>query len=147
MIAQQVSYTMLVEALRLHAAEGIKRDAGWLAALADGRLRAALSCMHQELARSWTLADLAHAAGMSRTAFAQLFREKVGQPPIGYMSHRRLTVAARMLQDPNESVSLVASKVGYNSESAFSAAFKRKWGRTPREHMRNERDQSRTGRE
>ena len=76
LIAQQVAYTMLVEALRLHAAEDIEKDPGWLSALADVRLRAALSFIHREPARAWTLAALAHAAGMSRTAFAQLLRRR-----------------------------------------------------------------------
>ena len=122
---------MLVEALRLRLAENIERVPGWLAALADIRLRAALSSIHQEPARAWTLAGLAHVAGMSRTAFAQLFKEKVGKTPMQYLTHWRMTVAAKWLKDPAESVSSVAAAVGYNSESAFSAAFRRKMGRSP----------------
>ncbi len=136
LIAQQVAYMMLVEALRLHAAENIGKDPGWLYALADVRLRAALSSIHREPARAWTLAALAHAAGMSRTAFAQLFKEKVGKSPIGYLTHWRMTVAAKRLKEPNGSISSVASAVGYKSESAFSAAFRRDKGNSPREHIR-----------
>ena len=136
LIAQQIAYTMLVEALRLHLGQDIEKDPGWLAALADVRLRAALSFIHQEPARTWTLAGLTHAAGMSRTAFAQLFKQKVGKTPMEYLTHWRMTVAAKRLRDPRESVSSVASAVGYNSESAFSAAFRRMRGRSPREHIR-----------
>ncbi len=136
LIAQQVAYTMLVEALRLHAAEDIERDPGWLSALADVRLRAALSLIHREPARAWTLAALAHAAGMSRTAFAQLFKEKVGKAPMKYLTHWRMTIAAKQLKKPKESIYSVASAVGYKSESAFSAAFRRERGNSPREHIR-----------
>ena len=139
LIAQQIACTMLVEALRLHLTEDIERDPGWLAALADVRLRAALSSLHQEPARAWTVGSLAHAAGMSRTAFAQLFKEKVGKTPMEYLTHWRMTVAAKRLKDPKESVSSVASALGYHSESAFSAAFKRKRGNSPREHIRAKR--------
>ena len=127
---------MLVEALRLHMAEGFEKDPGWLAALADPRLRTALSAIHRELARPWALADLAHAAGMSRTAFAQLFKQKVGRSPMEYLTHWRMTIAAKRLTNPKESISSIAPAVGYKSESAFGAAFKREWGRSPREHSR-----------
>jgi AraC-like DNA-binding protein len=136
LIAQQIAYTMLVEALRLHVAEDIGKDPGWLAALGDVRLRAALSSIHGEPARAWTLAGLAHAAGMSRTAFAQLFKQKVGKSPMEYLTHWRMTIAANRLKNPKESISSIAPAVGYQSESAFSAAFKREWGSSPREYSR-----------
>ena len=136
LIAQQIASTMLVEALRLHVAEDIKKYPGWLAALGDLRLRAALSCIHGEPARAWTLAGLAHAAGMSRTAFAQLFKQKVGRSPMEYLTHWRMTIAAKRLKNAKESISSLAPAVGYKSESAFSAAFKREWGSSPREHSR-----------
>ena len=136
LIAQQIAYTMLVEALRLHVAESVVKNPGWLSALADVRLRAALFSMHREPARPWTLAGLAHSAGMSRTAFAQLFKEKVGKSPMEYLTHWRMNIAAKRLKNPKESVSSVAPAVGYKSESAFSAAFRREWGSSPREHTR-----------
>ena len=139
LIAQQIAYTMLVEALRLHAAEDIEKDPGWLSALSDVRLRAALSFIHREPARAWTLAALAHVAGMSRTAFAQLFKEKVGKAPMEYLRHWRMAIAVERLKDPKESISSVASAVGYKSESAFSAAFRRVRGTSPREHIRSMR--------
>ncbi len=139
LIAQQIAYTMLAEALRLHVADEIDKDPGWLAALGDMRLREALSAIHREPARAWTLAGLAHTAGMSRTAFAQLFKGKVGKSPMEYLTHWRMALAAKRLRDPKESVASLAPAVGYRSESAFSAAFKRKWGRSPREHVRAQR--------
>ena len=136
LIAQHIAYTILVEVLRLHVAEDIERGPGWLAALGDVRLRAALFSIHQEPARAWTLAGLAHAAGMSRTAFAQLFKQKVGKSPVEYLTHWRMTIAAKRLKNPEDSISSIAPAVGYKSESAFSAAFKRVLGTSPREHIR-----------
>ena len=136
LIAQQIACTMLVEALRLHVAKYVENGSGWPAALADPRLGAALSAIHREPARAWTLADLAHASGMSRTAFAQLFKQRVGRSPMEYLTHWRMTIAAKRLKNQKESISSIAPAVGYKSESAFSAAFKREWGSSPREHSR-----------
>ncbi len=139
LIAQQVAYTMLVEALRLHLADNLQRSTGWLSALADSRMRMALSSMHREPARAWTLQDLARSAGMSRTAFAQTFKRTVGQSPMEYLTHWRMTLAAKRMQDGSESISSIAPALGYKSDSAFSAAFKRQWGISPRGHIRAQR--------
>lgn len=136
LIAQQIASTMLVEALRLHVA-GDMSTPGWLAALADIRLRPALACMHGEPARAWSLAEMAHATGMSRTAFAQRFKAKVGRTPMDYLAHWRMAIAAKLLKD-GKTVSSVASAVGYRSESAFSAAFKQLRGSSPRAFIRAE---------
>ena len=142
LIAQQVAYTMLVEALRLHLADDLQRGTGWLFALADSRMRVALSSMHLEPARAWTLQDLARSAGMSRTAFAQTFKKAVGKSPMDYLTHWRMTLAAKRMQDGGETISSIAPALGYKSASAFSAAFKRQWGASPREHIRAHRTQS-----
>lgn len=139
LIAQQVAYTLLVEALRLHLADDMRRGVGWLFALADSRMRAALACMHREPARAWTLQDLARCAGMSRTAFAQVFRRTVGTSPMDYLTQWRMTLAAKRMQNDGETISSIAPALGYKSESAFSAAFKRRWGAAPREHIRAHR--------
>ncbi len=143
LIAQQIACTMLVEALRLHVA-GENNSPGWLAGLADGSLRPALACMHREPARVWTLSELAHATGMSRTAFAQRFRARVGQTPMEYLTNWRMALAAKLLKDEKKPVSFVAASVGYQSESAFSATFKRHRGSSPRTFVRAHRsDESR----
>lgn len=136
LIAQQVAYTLLVEALRLHLGDDRQPGTGWLSALGDSRMGAALACIHGDPARAWTLQDLARAAGMSRTAFAQAFKRTVGTSPMGYLTQWRMTLAAKRMQDTGETISSIAPAVGYKSESAFSAAFKRRWGRSPREHIR-----------
>jgi AraC-like DNA-binding protein len=139
LIAQQVAYTLLVEALRLHLADDLQRGTGWLFALADSRMRAALSCIHGEPARAWTLQELARSAGMSRTAFARGFKRTVGTSPMDYLTQWRMTLAAKRMQNTGETISSIAPALGYKSESAFSAAFKRQWGASPREHVRAHR--------
>jgi AraC-like DNA-binding protein len=139
LIAQQVAYTLLVEALRLHLADDLQRGTGWLAALADKRMRAALSCIHREPARAWTLEELARAVGMSRTAFAQAFKKTVGTSPMDYLTRWRMTLAANRMLEGGETVSSMAPALGYQSESAFTAAFKRQWGASPREYLRARR--------
>jgi AraC-like DNA-binding protein len=139
LIAQQVAYTMLVEALRMHLVNDSQQGPGWLSALADSRMRVALSAMHAEPARAWTLQDLARTAGMSRTAFAQVFKRTVGKSPMEYLTHWRMTVAAKRMENGGETISSVSPALGYKSHSAFSAAFKRHWGASPREHMRAQR--------
>lgn len=142
LIAQQIAYTMLVEALRLHLADDLQRGAGWLSALADNRMRVALSSMHEEPARAWTVEELARSTGMSRTAFANTFKRTVGKSPMDYLTHWRMTLAAKRMQDAGETISSIAPALGYKSESAFSAAFKRQWGASPREHIRAHRTKS-----
>ena len=142
LIAQQVAHTMLIEALRLYLADDVQRGTGWFFALADSRMRAALSSMHREPARAWTLEELARCAGISRTAFAQIFRKTVGTSPMDYLTHWRMTLAAKRLQDTDATIASIAPALGYKSESAFSAAFKRQWGASPREHLRAHRAQS-----
>ena len=139
LIVQQVAYTMLVEALRLHLADTLQRGTGWLSALADSRMRAALSSIHQAPERAWSLQELARSAGISRTAFAQIFRQTVGKSPMEYLTYWRMTLAAKRIRDTGESISSIAPALGYKSESAFSAAFKRQWGIPPRKHGRAHR--------
>ena len=142
LIAQQVAYTLLIEALRKFLADETHRSAGWLFALADSRMRTALSCLHGNPAHAWTLEELARTVGMSRTAFAQTFKTTVGKSPMGYLTQWRMTLAAKRMEDTGEPISSIAPTLGYQSESAFSAAFKRHWGTSPREHIRAHRAQS-----
>lgn len=107
-------------------------------------MRAALSSMHEEPARGWTVQGLAHTVGMSRTAFAQTFKRFVGSSPMEYLTKWRMTLAAKRIQETGESIASLAPVLGYQSESAFSAAFKRQWGVSPREYVRARRLESRT---
>ena len=141
LVAQQVAYTILIDALRLHLATQKQLGPGWLSALADKRMRTALSRIHEEPARAWTLEELARLAGMSRTAFAQTFKRSVGETPMAYLTRWRMTLAASRMRDERETISSVASSVGYQSESAFCAAFKRQLGSSPRQYLHGGRSQ------
>ena len=134
LVAQQVAYTLLIDALRQHQEQN-EHSEGWFAALAEPPIRAALCCMHERPAHAWTLQELARAAGLSRTALAQQFRRVVGETPIGYLTRWRMTLAAHKLNDKSQSLMSVALQVGYHSQSAFCAAFKRHAGVSPRQSV------------
>jgi AraC-like DNA-binding protein len=106
-------------------------DTGWLGALADPRISRALKAIHDEPFRRWTVADLAQIAGMSRSSFAERFAGLVKQAPLSYQSRWRLTLAQGLLRRPNARVSDVARQVGYDSDAAFSRAFKAQFGMSP----------------
>ena len=132
--AQQLATMLLIQALRVHLAEGANSGAGWLFALADPRMRVAISAMHADPARRWTLQSLGTCAGMSRTTFAVTFKEMVGKSPMEYLTHWRMMLAGNRLTSSDDSISVIAPSLGYESESAFSTAFKRVMGCSPRQY-------------
>jgi AraC-like DNA-binding protein len=138
LVAQQLAYLMLVQALRLHLAEGLNGGVGWLFALADKQMSAAISSMHDDPAHAWTLQQLAGRSGMSRSTFALRFKETVGASPIEYLTRWRMLLACDKLKNSNEPISAIAVSLGYESESAFSTAFKRVIGCSPRQFSRGE---------
>jgi AraC-like DNA-binding protein len=112
-------------------AHGDKAIPGWLGALADPRIGAALTLMHRRAAHRWTVAELARAVGMSRSTFALRFKTLVGLPPLDYLLRWRIRAAEGALRDGSRTVASVAAECGYASESAFSNAFKRVTGHPP----------------
>jgi len=132
LIAEHLAQALLIEALRLHLAEPGGHSAGWLFALADRQMRAVIAAMHAEPARKWTLEALARVAGMSRSSFAVRFKETVGEPAMDYLTRWRMMLASDRLANGG-SIAVVAPTVGYESESAFGAAFKRVMGYSPRQ--------------
>ncbi|MEU3606439.1 AraC family transcriptional regulator [Streptomyces sp. NPDC035033] len=108
----------------------------WLTALRDPRIGTALSLMHDEPQRPWTVEGLARAVTMSRPAFARQFKELVGSSPLAYLARLRIDRAARMLRDTDERVGDIAQAVGYTSEFAFSRAFSRQHGIAPGRYRR-----------
>jgi AraC-like DNA-binding protein len=104
---------------------------GRLRVLTDERLRPAIGLMHAHPGRPWSLDDLARAAAMSRTSFAERFRAVAGIPPLTYLGRWRMLLAQRALRDGDVRVGALAAKLGYTSESAFSTAFKRQVGLSP----------------
>ncbi|WP_406110301.1 AraC family transcriptional regulator [Kitasatospora purpeofusca] len=127
---------LLVQVLRALLAHGgaDAHPAGLLRALADERLAPALRLMHADPARPWTLAELARAATMSRTSFAQRFKDLAGVPPLAYLRRRRMRLAQHTLRRTDTPLSAIAASLGYGSDSAFSTAFKRATGLSPRHY-------------
>nr|WP_189180271.1 AraC family transcriptional regulator [Microbispora rosea] len=109
---------------------------GWAAALSDQAVRTALHAIHRDPARPWTVRSLAREAGMSRAAFAARFAALVGRPPMAYLTWWRMTTAARLLRDSGAGLAEIAARVGYSSEYAFGAAFKRVYGIAPGRYRR-----------
>lgn len=136
LMIEHLAHMMLVQALRLHMADGTQGGAGWLFALADGQVSAAIKCMHDDPARRWTVQSLAESAAMSRTAFTLRFKRMVGTSPMEYLTHWRMLVAADRLSHSRDSISTISASLGYESESAFSTAFKRVMGCSPRQYSR-----------
>ena len=136
LMAQHLAQMMLVQALRLHLAEGSSGGVGWLFALADPQMRAAIQAMHEDPGQDWTLQKLSQRAGMSRSTFALKFKETVGKAPLDYLTRWRKLLAGNKLANPREPVSVIARSLGYESEAAFSTAFKRVMGCSPRQYGR-----------
>jgi AraC-like DNA-binding protein len=128
----QLMQLLFVQILRAHLETRDVMPAGWLRAIADPRLAPALRLMHADPGRAWHLEELAKAAAMSRTTFAERFREAAGAAPLTYLTEWRMRLAERMLREDTSPVALIARSLGYSSESAFSNAFKRVTGKSPR---------------
>jgi AraC-like DNA-binding protein len=136
LIAQQLAYMMLVQALRLHLADGAKGSVGWLFALADQQMKIAITCMHDDPGHPWTLQKLAERVGMSRSIFALRFKETVGTTPMEYLTRWRMLLAGDRLKNSDDSLFAISSSLGYESESAFGKAFRRVMGCSPRQYSR-----------
>ena len=128
----RLSELMFVEVVRRYLATLPATQKGWLAGLRDRNIGRALALLHARPADSWTLQMLARGAGLSRSALAERFTHFVGHPPMQYLTRWRLQIAARLLADGGAKVSAVALEVGYDSEAAFSRAFKKVTGVPPR---------------
>ena len=121
---------LFIQILRAWAA-GTDAEPNWLAGALDPQIGPALSAIHRDPGRDWTVEELARACSLSRSAFAARFVARVGKPPASYLAHVRLDVATDLLRDTSLSVALIAQNVGYTSEAAFSRAFKHHYGTPP----------------
>lgn len=134
-VLDKLADAFFVMAVRSHI-ERAENRRGLLAAIFDPRMARALSAMHREPGRDWTVATLAEVALQSRTAFAQAFSDLLGVSPIEYLTHWRMNEAARILRDPRQSVAAAAERLGYQTEAAFRRAFKKHHGFGPGEVRR-----------
>jgi len=137
LIAQQLAYMMLIQALRLHLADAASAGRGWLSALSDKHMSIAIASMHNDPGYAWTLQSLAERVGMSRSVFALHFREIVGATPMEYLTRWRMLLAADRLKNSLDGLSAIAQSLGYKSESAFGKAFRRVMGCSPRQYTRS----------
>lgn len=128
--AASLATMVLIQIFRAHLASGVPTS-GWLSALADPKIGAALGRMHADVARPWKVDELACAVAMSRTAFTERFKALVGVPPLTYLTGWRMAVATFALKTSDKSLSEIAQSVGYGSDVAFSSAFKRTTGCSP----------------
>lgn len=133
LMASHFAQALLIEALRHHLDHAVPDRANWLYALQDSKLSAALGAVHAAPGHPWTVALLADAAGMSRSAFAAHFAATVGEAPMAYVTRWRMLLACDRLAVKGATISRVATSLGYASDSAFGAAFKRVLGVSPRQ--------------
>ncbi len=127
----RLSELMFIDVVRRYV-ESLPPDrTDWLAGLRDAFVGRALAALHRDPARVWTLESLARQAGLSRSALAERFSQFVGQPPMQYLTSWRMQLAASYLRSGVESVAVIANRVGYDSEAAFSRAFKKAVGVPP----------------
>ena len=135
LVAQHLAHLVMLQALRLYLTDE-SSSVGWLFALGDPQIGPAITAMHQDPARRWTLGALAQRSGMSRSSFAQRFKQAVGATPMEYLTRWRMLLAGDRLEHSSEPVSTIALSLGYESESAFSTAFKRVMDASPRRYGR-----------
>ncbi len=130
-VIAKLSELLFVEAVSQFVASLPAERRGWLAGLRDPQIGRALSMLHARPTEAWTADALALEVGMSRSSFAERFTSLVGQPPMQYLALWRMHMAAQSLREGHRSVAQVGASIGYESEAAFSRAFKRQFGESP----------------
>jgi AraC-like DNA-binding protein len=135
-VATRLAEVLFIQVLRAHIASEPDRNKGWLRAVFDPQIGTALSAFHDSVKTPWTVESLAEAAGMSRSAFAARFKELLGQTPLEYVTEWRMQKAMQLLQQRDKKLIDVARSVGYESDAAFSKAFKRVVGANPGEYLK-----------
>ncbi|WP_040165313.1 AraC family transcriptional regulator [Microbacterium gorillae] len=130
-VATRLADLLVIEAIRQWLSEDDAAGTGWLGAMRDPRIGAALDAVHDDPGREWTLELLARSASLSRSAFSARFTEVVGVAPMAYVTRWRMTLAHSRLTTERTTVSALAGELGYRSEAAFTRAFTRVIGRTP----------------
>lgn len=130
-VMSRLAESLLTEAIRQYSATLDDQDVGWLNGLKDPKIGRVLALIHHRLNAPWSAESLAREAALSRSAFVDRFTTLVGMPPIRYLTVARLQTARLGLKGSGKSVAQLAHSVGYNSEEAFSRAFKREYGLPP----------------
>jgi len=135
-VANRLAEVLFIQSLRAHMGSATCKQ-GWLRAIFDSQIGAALKSIHQDVNGAWTVESLAVIASMSRSAFAVRFKELLGQTPLEYVTEWRMQKAIQLLKQRDKKLVDVAQSVGYESDAAFGKAFKRVVGLTPGEYRHN----------
>ncbi|HSE12187.1 MAG TPA: AraC family transcriptional regulator [Rudaea sp.] len=130
-VLAKLSEVLFIEVLRLYMNEQREGRTGWLAGVRDRIVGAALNAMHKQPAHAWTLNELARTAGTSRSVLAERFQHLVGNSPMQYLTQWRMLLAANLLRGSNAQLASIAEDVGYQTDTAFSRAFRREYGTPP----------------
>ena len=133
----KLSELMFIETLRRYIESLPPEQSGWLAGLRDPFVGKALSLLHGNATRNWTIEELAREVALSRSVLAERFTDLVGLPPMHYLANWRMQIAAGMLSGGNTNIASIAAETGYGSEAAFSRAFKKMVGMPPSEWRRS----------
>lgn len=130
-LADKLAEVLFVETLRGYIEALPDRQAGWLAGLRDPVVGSSIARLHERPLHDWTVASLAHAVNVSRTVLAERFVALIGIPPMQYLTQWRMALAAHLLRNGRLSLTRITEQIGYESEAAFSRAFKREYGSPP----------------
>jgi len=137
-VLAKLAEVLFIEMLRLYMNEQHEGRTGWLAAVADRVVGAALSALHKSPAQAWTVEELARVANTSRSVLAERFQQMVGSSPMQYLTTWRMMLAANLLSGSNAPLSRIAEDVGYQTDTAFIRAFRREFGSPPATWRRNQ---------
>ncbi|WP_030338199.1 AraC family transcriptional regulator [Streptomyces sp. NRRL S-1022] len=138
-VIDRLTDVLFVHILRRWTADRGEHGTSWVLGLRDPEVGAAISLLHEDPARRWTVEELAHRVGVSRATLSRRFTDLIGEPPLAYLTRWRLELAGRRLRDTADTLPAVADSVGYTSVSAFSRAFTRQWGTPPSRHRTDHR--------
>ena len=130
-IITRLADILVIQTIRAWMAEDPIAQTGWLGALQDQQIGQAILLIQRDPMRAWTVASLADAVAMSRSAFAARFKELVGEPPVQYITRWKMNLAFTWLKEKDLALGELADRLGYQSEAAFSRAFKRFIGLSP----------------
>lgn len=136
-VVRRLFELLFVHAIRAFAQQWSTPKTGWLAAVSDKNLVLAVEAMHAEPQIPWTVGQLANRAGMSRSAFAARFRDVVGQAPLAYLTEWRIYQAARLIEGSANKLAVISRSVGYQSEAAFTKAFRKVMGSAPSQYKKS----------